>query len=188
MELAEAERPPSTKAEPGFLPIVESRPLYDRPEPGTVKPLKMGSDGIAISHDGKRLYYCPLCGRHLFSVSTDALADEKMSPADVAKTVQDHGEKGASDGLESDAQGRVYCTDYEHNAIQRLKTDGTVELVATSPHLIWPDTLSLAADGHLYFTANQLDRMKRFHDGKDLRQKPYLLMRIKVDGTPVLLK
>ncbi len=179
---------PTTKAAPGFLPIVEGRPLYGRPAPGKVEPLKLGSDGIAIGHDGKRLYYCPLSSRRLYSVSVDALADEKLSPAEVARTVEDHGDKGASDGLESDAQGRVYCSDYEHNAIHRRRPDGIVEPVATSPQMLWPDTLSLATNGYLYFTANQLHRQKRFHEGKDLRQKPYLLMRVKVDGTPVLLR
>jgi sugar lactone lactonase YvrE len=52
--------------------------------------------------------------------------------------------------------------------------------------MIWPDTMSLAVDGHLYFTANQLNRQARFHDGKDLRQKRYLLLRIKTDGKPAM--
>jgi hypothetical protein len=29
--------------------------------------------------------------------------------------------------------------------------------------------------------------MARFHDGRDLRQKPYSLFRVKVDAKPVLL-
>ena len=55
------------------------------------------------------------------------------------------------------------------------------------PRALWPDTLSLAADGYLYFTANQLHRQPGFHGGRDLRQKPYVLFRIKIDGTPVQL-
>jgi sugar lactone lactonase YvrE len=53
--------------------------------------------------------------------------------------------------------------------------------------VLWPDTLSVARDGHLYFTANQLHRQARYHEGKDLRQQPYVLFRIRVDGGPVLL-
>jgi hypothetical protein len=48
--------------------------------------------------------------------------------------------------------------------------------------------LSLAADGYLYFTANQLHRQARFHGGKDLREKPYALFRVKVDAGPVALR
>lgn len=179
---------PSTKPDKAFLPLVEGRPLMSR-EPG--KPpqnLTIGSDGIAISNDGKQLYYCPLSSRHLYSVSTDALANEKLPEAEVAKTVKDLGEKGASDGLESDAEGRVYATEYEGNSILRRKTDGTFETVVSDTRVLWPDTLSLAHDGYLYFIANQLHRQPQFNEGKDLRQKPYELFKVKVDGTPIALK
>jgi sugar lactone lactonase YvrE len=182
-----AENHASRRAE-CFLPVLEGRPLYVRPSPGQAEPFSVGADGIAISADGKRLYYCPLSSRKLYSVSTDALADEQMSDDQVAKTVIDHGDKGASDGLESDAEGRVYCTNYEHNAILRRKTDGTYETVACDPGLLFPDTLSLARDGYLYVTANQLHRQKRFHEGRDLRRRPYVLFRVKVDAEPVLLR
>ncbi len=179
---------PSTKAEKDFLGVVEGRQLITH-EPGK-KPerLTMGSDGIAIGADGKRLFYCPLAGRHLFSASADALADESKSDEEVAKTVQDHGQKPASDGMETDAEGRVYVTSYETNSVLRWHPDGTFDTVVHDPRLLWPDTLSLATDGHLYVTANQLHRLGRFHGGKDLRQKPYSLFRVKVDAKPVLLK
>jgi hypothetical protein len=45
-----------------------------------------------------------------------------------------------------------------------------------------------AADGYLYFTVNQLHRQKQFHEGKDLRQKPYALFRVRVDAGAVLLR
>jgi hypothetical protein len=50
---------------------------------------------------------------------------------------------------------------------------------------LWPDTLSLAADGYLYFPANQIERQAVFHNGQDLRQKPYVLFRVKVDGSRI---
>jgi sugar lactone lactonase YvrE len=146
----------------------------------------VGSDGIAISPDGKTLFYCPLTSRHLYSVSVDALADRSKSDADVAATVKDLGEKGgAADGLESDAQGRVYVSDYEHNAICRRSLTNEFETLVHDPRVLWPDTLSLAADGYLYFTANQVERQPAFHNGHDLRVKPYVLFRVKVDGTRI---
>jgi sugar lactone lactonase YvrE len=145
-----------------------------------------GSDGIAISPDGKILYYCPLTSRHLYSVSVDALVDQSKSDTEVAATVRDLGEKGgASDGLESDAQGRVYLSDYEHDAIRRRTPDGAIDTLVHDPRVLWPDTLSLAADGYLYFTANQIERQPSFHNGRDLRRKPYVLFRVKVDGTRI---
>jgi sugar lactone lactonase YvrE len=182
----------STKSEElqTFLPLVEGRPFLERQPDGSVKQgASMGSDGIAISSDGTRLYYCPLGSRKLFSVSTDALADNSVSDQEVAGTVVDEGDRGgASDGLESDAAGYIYSTNYEHNAILRRRTGGQWETVVHDPRLLWPDTLSLATDGYLYVTANQLHRQARFHNGQDLRRKPYTLFRIHIDANPVLLR
>ena len=56
---------------------------------------------------------------------------------------------GASDGLESNAEGNIYCTNYEHNAILSRSLDGQWKTITHDPRLLWPDTLSLPADGYL---------------------------------------
>ena len=184
---------PSTKAEDlrTFLPIVEGRPfLVKQEEDGSTKlAANMGSDGIAISATGEWLYYCPLASRRLYSVSTEALSNRSVDDQYVSRTVKDEGDKGgASDGLESDAEGRIYVTNYEHNSIMRRNPNGEWETTVHDPRLLWPDTLSLASDGYLYVTANQLHRQARFHNGSDMRKKPYTLFRIKVNAKPVLLR
>jgi sugar lactone lactonase YvrE len=177
---------PSTKPDPEFVPVVEGEILEMRIPGQPPARFAVGSDGIAISPDGKTLYYCPLTSRHLYSVSVDVLSDQSRSDAEVAATVKDLGEKGgAGDGLESDAQGRVYLSDYEHNAIRRRSPNHEIETLVHDPRVLWPDTLSLAANGYLYFTANQVERQGVFHNGQDLRQKPYVLFRVKVDGTRI---
>jgi sugar lactone lactonase YvrE len=73
---------PSTKPEhlKDFLPMVEGRPFLEYQADGSVRPgASMGSDGIAISSDGSRLYYCPLNSKKLFSVDTNALVDHSMT-------------------------------------------------------------------------------------------------------------
>jgi sugar lactone lactonase YvrE len=178
---------PSTKPDPVFVPVVEGEILQLRMPGQPPARFAVGADGIAISPDGKTLYYCPLTSRHLYSVSIDALADRSRPEGEVAATVRDLGEKGgAGDGLESDAQGRVYLSDYEHDAIRRWSTTGAIETLVHDPRVLWPDTMSLAADGYLYFTANQIERGAGFHNGQDLRQKPYVLFRVKVDGTRIV--
>lgn len=179
---------PSTKAEPNFLPFVEGEALMQRKPGQPPQYLKLGSDGIAISSDGSRLFYCPLASRRLYSVSTDALLNESMTDAQVAATVRDEGMKPASDGLESDAEGRVYATDYEHNGIVRRRVDGMYETIVCDPRALWPDTMAVASDGYLYFTANQLHRQADYHEGRDLRVKPYSLFRVKINGAPVRLR
>ncbi len=180
---------PSTKAVPNFLPSVEGQPIMNRMPNQPPSSLKIGSDGIAISADGERLFYCPLASRNLYSVSVDALANEQLSNTEVAATVVDHGDKGGgSDGLESDTKNRVYLTNYEQNAIMRRQTSGMYETLVHDPRVLWPDTLSVASNGYLYFIANQLHRQPMFHNGKDLREKPYSLFRTKIDASPVRLK
>jgi sugar lactone lactonase YvrE len=168
---------------------VEGEPLKKRPAVGPEEPLRMGSDGIAISADGETLYYTPLVSRHLYTVSVDALSDPNMSEQQVAATVQDLGDRGfCSDGLEQDSQGRVYLTDYENNAVRRRNADGQYETLAQDPRMIWPDTLSVAGDGYVYVTCNQLNRQAMFHRGRDLRQRPFALFRIRADAQPVMLR
>ena len=134
----------------------------------------MGADGIAINSDGSRIFYCPLGGRSLFSAETDALANRDRSEKEVAETVQNHGDRGgASDGPESDSDGNIYSTNYEHNAILRLNYYNKMwETIVYDSRLLWPETLSLATDGYLYVMANPLHRQARFNRGKDARIKP----------------
>ncbi len=184
---------PSTKAEyiQTFLPIVEGRPFLKYQHNGDViQAANMGADGIAINSDGSRIYYCPLGSRNLYSVSTDALVDNSISEQEVAVTINNHGDRGgASDGLESDSEGNIYSTNYEHNSIMRPReSDKIWETILHDPRLLWPDTLSLATDSYLYVTANQLHRQGRYNkEEKDLRNKPYVLFRVKINAKPVLL-
>ena len=179
---------PSTQLVPKFVPYVEGDAMYST-KPGKFPGyVQFASDGIALSADGSRLFYCPLASRRLYSVPTALLRNGKASEKLVENAVVDHGEKGMSDGLESDAQGRVYVTLVEQNAIARRLPNSLYETVVHDPRMLWPDTLSLANDGYLYFISNQLHRQKGYNYGKDLRVKPYSLFRVKVDGTPVALK
>jgi len=182
---------PSTKCESWetFRPIVEGRPLAERPPDGRPSPMCMGSDSLAIAADGARLYYAPLTSRRLYSVSVDSLVDRSLDDEAVAATVVDEGDKGSgADGLETDDQGRIYVTAYEHNAILRRRLDGQYETVVHDARLLWPDTMSVATDGHLYVTANQLHRQARYQEGDDKRRKPYGLFRVAIDAGPVLLR
>lgn len=84
--------------------------------------------------------------------------------------------------------GRIYVTDYENNAVHR-RSDGAYETIYADPGApLRPDTLSVAADSHLYWTANQLQRLRRFNNGEDRRTRPFYLFRLPIDGTPVRLR
>ncbi|WP_373539319.1 L-dopachrome tautomerase-related protein [Chamaesiphon sp.] len=183
---------PSTKAEIllDCMPIVEGQPLMERQADGTTTPMKMGADGIAINAEGSRIYYCPLISRRLYSIPIESLVDRDMDAETVSATVTNEGDKGGcADGLESDAEGYVYATNFEQQAIlRRMAAVGAWETVIQDPRLMWTDTMSIATDGYLYIIANQLHRQPKYQKGQDLRQKPYTLFRIKIDAEPVLLR
>ncbi len=179
----------SVLSEDAFLMFAEGQPVYQTLPGYPPKPVNFAADGIAISADGSLLYYCPINSTKLYSVSTDALRDRTKSDAQVAATVRVVTGKMPADGLESDANGAVYMTDPVTDSIHRWNPQtGLTETLAHDPRLLWPDTMSVAADGYLYVTANQLHRQPTMHNGQDLRVKPYQLFRIKIGAQPVSLK
>lgn len=141
--------------------------------------VKGGANGIALSPDGRRLYYAPLIGRHVYAIDTAILLDPQASDAAVAAKVEDLGEKGLTGGLLCDPQGRVLLALQEHNAIGRRNDDGSVEIVASDPRLIWSDTLWIEG-GWLYVSAAQVNRRAEFNGGVDRQQPPYAILRTRL--------
>ncbi|MFB1098081.1 L-dopachrome tautomerase-related protein [Terribacillus sp. JSM ZJ617] len=174
----------STSPDPYFIPKVEGQILMNRYKDGSTSPFRLASDSLAISPDGKILYFAPLTSRQLFSISTEALRNRTIPDMDLLYHVEYWGEKGASDGMITDAKGTVYAGDYENNSIRKILPNGIMETIAHDPRILWPDTFSIGPDQYLYVIVNQLHRQERFHYGKDLRQKPYGLLRMKIDEFP----
>lgn len=184
----------SVMAEPGFLMFAMGRPLYKTEAGQPKKPGVFANDSLAISADGSKLFYCPVSATKLYSVPTATLRDRSLGADAVAKQVTLVTGKESSDGLESDAAGNVYSTAPASGSILKISPNPSfangveVTTLVHDPRLLWPDTMSLSDDGYLYVTANQLFNQPSMHDGKDLRQKPYVLFRVKVDAKPVRLQ
>lgn len=179
------DRHPSTRPDRTLTLHVEGRPLVLKAGPSKGQPFAIGADGLALSPDRKHLFYAPLTSRHLYRVDVDALADTTKPDAEVAKTVKDLGVRpGASDGIVGDSEGRLYLTDFEHNALRRRTPDGKLETLVQDERLQWPDTLALASDGTLYVTVTQIHRSELLR-GKDERQRPFALYSLKTDAQPM---
>ena len=176
---------PSVKADKRFLAFLEGAPVLMNKPGELLKPALVGADGISLDAGGDRLWFCALASRKLHSVSLDALADEGLPDDEVARTLQREDRAFASDGIETDADGNLYLTDWEHNAIVVRRPEGAYETFVHDPRMWWPDTLSVTDDGWLYFTANQLHRLPKFHRGKDLREPPWYLFRIRSSAPAV---
>lgn len=169
---------------PGLQTTTEGQPFLQRKPTREVMAPDIRADGIALSPDSKTLYYSPLMSRDVYAVPADLLADRNADPQQVAAAVKKVASKpSGNDGLICDAQGRIYSTDWEDNAIRRIDPNaGSAEVVAQDERLVWPDTFSMNGN-YLYVTSNQLARQSGYHFGSDDRQPPYALFRIAVDGT-----
>ncbi|EME85765.1 uncharacterized protein MYCFIDRAFT_213984 [Pseudocercospora fijiensis CIRAD86] len=179
-----------TKAIYGTVPFVYGEPMYQVASatqalhPGYIT---FGSDGIAISPDMDTLYFSVIAGRFLYSVPTAALRDTSSGAFDRAQAqVKNLGEKGISDGMETDSNGVVYAGNVEQDAISMYNpaTTYATEFVR-DPRINWVDTMSIASDGYLYFTVNQLNYLNAIYPGQglplqDRRKKPYVAFRVKL--------
>lgn len=214
-------------AESQFLPFVWGQAGYYADNAGTpYTGFPIGSDGIALSADGDTLYWCPLASRYMYSVPTARLrARGAASELLAQQAVVSHGQKGVSDGLETDSNGMVYVGSMEGNAINVFNPgNGTTLTFVRDPRINWVDTsecflpfsfclslshhhyhhhshptcpsfiykfilrhrvlmsllVSVANDGYLYFTVNQLNFASSTFPGTDRRVRPFALFRVKL--------
>ncbi|WP_061938190.1 SMP-30/gluconolactonase/LRE family protein [Aureimonas sp. AU22] len=174
----------STRSQKGVQKFVEHCPVLRNAGEGKPQPVEGGANGIALGPDGRRLYYAPLMGRRLYGVDADSLLDAAQSDAMVAAGVEDLGEKGMTGGLGADAQDRVYLTLQEQNAVGRRLPDGTVEVLASDPRLVWADTIVITTERWLYVSAAQVNRRPEYNGGEDLQKPPYAILRIRIDAGP----
>lgn len=146
-----------------------------------------GADGIALSADGAIPYFSAVGSRSLYSVPSARLLDDSLASELMAtQAIVSHLHKGISDGLETDTNGFIYGGSLEDNSIIFFNpTNSIVNVFARDPRTSWTDTLSVASDGYIYFTENQLWRTPMFYPGTDKRVKPYVLSRAKLPGNGI---
>jgi hypothetical protein len=109
-----------------------------------------------------------------------ALLDESLPSEAVGERVERVAETEPTDGLEFDAQGNLYLTSLEWNAIKVLRPDGRIELVARSTDFQWPDTIAMRRDGDLLLSCAQFHLLPDFNGGEDKRTPPYKVFRLKL--------
>jgi sugar lactone lactonase YvrE len=149
-------------------------------------------DGIALSPDGRTLWWTPLGAYDFFSVDTDVLCapgedDPAVADAIIARHVVSHGARAfASDGLDCDREGRVYFTDVTHGTVQRyIPGERRFErLFGDRRPFRWPDAVRLAHEHEIFVTDSQRNRSPLSNDGVDLREPPYKLYRAANDAEP----
>lgn len=128
--------------------------------------VEFAADGIALSNDGKTLYWQAIKGKTLYSIATDQITGgiaNAVLPAElvdktIAGKVQIAGENGPADGLWISRDGKMYVSSPQDDAIKvrDLGTHGELRTVIQDPKLRWPDTFSEGPDGTIYITTSHI--------------------------------
>ncbi|WP_298089212.1 L-dopachrome tautomerase-related protein [uncultured Sphingomonas sp.] len=150
---------PSTQVDKTVTVTLDGKPLR---RPDGRQPL-FAADGIAISNDGRTLYYQALTGQTLYAIDTEQLrqdVSEQTRGAAVRTVARTH----VADGLWMSKAGVLYLTSPTDYAIKRLN-GSAVETVLTDRRLRWPDTFSEGADGRMYVTASHIQDTNWFKPG-----------------------
>lgn len=81
-------------------------------------------------------------GRRLYSVPTARLRDRSQSSGRLAQAaVVNRGQRGVSDGFETDSNGFIYAGKMEQNEIGFYSpANGTMTLFTRDPRISWVDT------------------------------------------------
>jgi sugar lactone lactonase YvrE len=139
--------------------------------------VEFSADGIALSPDGKTLYWQAIKGKTLYSLPTDALTGwatasfvpEMLSDRTLESKIVTVGENGPADGLLiARKDGRMYVTSPQDNAVKvrdlTAKGSGLTTLVQ-DPQLRWPDTFSEGPDGTIYVTTSHIQDSADYKPG-----------------------
>ena len=153
---------PSTMPDPAVTVTYDGKPLR-RPDGRGVE---FAADGIALSPDGKTLYWQAIKGKTLYSLPTEALTGwaastlvpESLSDRSLTGKITQVGENGPADGLMiSRHDGRMYVTSPQDDSVKaRDLNGGKLDVVVRDPRLRWPDTFSEGPDGTVYFTTSHI--------------------------------
>ncbi|MCJ2055254.1 major royal jelly family protein [Methylobacterium sp. J-048] len=164
---------PATMPDTAVTVTYDGKPLR-RPDGRGVE---FSADGIALSPDGKTLYWQAIKGKTLYSLPTDALTGwvtaslvpETLADKSLTGKIVSVGENGPADGLLIDRDGsRMYVTSPQDDSIKvrdfAAKESGLTTLVQ-DPRLRWPDTFSQGPDGTVYVTTSHIQDSAFYKEG-----------------------
>ncbi len=164
---------PSTQADPNVTVTWNGKPLR-RPDGRGVD---FTADGLALSPDGKTLYWQAIKGKTLYSLPTSALnpglttpiTPEAVGDSTLRGKIEVVGENGPADGLIiSRHDNKMYVTEPETNSIgvrDLSHNGGKPTTVVQDDKLHWPDTFSEGADGTIYFTTSHIQDSAFYKQG-----------------------
>ena len=155
---------PATQPDKSVTVTYDGKPLR-RPDGRGVE---FAADGIALSPDGKTLYWQAIKGKTLYSLPTETLAGSittalmprALADKSVSGRIEIVGENGPADGLIiARKDGRMYVTSPQDDSIKvrdLSAKDKPLSTVVQDKRLRWPDTFAEGPDGTLYVTTSHI--------------------------------
>jgi sugar lactone lactonase YvrE len=148
---------PSTQSDKTVTVTVDGKPLRQTDGRG----VNFSADGIALTPDGRYLYWQAVKGKTLYRIATDALQNPQLSAQQVSSRVETVGIDGPADGLLFDRRGRLYVSGVEDHAV-RVREGDRLWTLLRDPQLRWPDTFTQGPDGTVYVTDSRIPDMSWF--------------------------
>lgn len=148
---------PSTQMKKG-LDVKADGEVLRRPDGRGVE---FSADGIALSNDGRYLYWQAIKGDTLYRIPTSVLIEKGLQGQDVAGAVEEFGCNGVNDGLLIPANGnRMLLTSVQDDAIKVRDLDqgpgAEPRVLVQDARLRWPDTFAQGPDGTVYVTSSHI--------------------------------
>jgi sugar lactone lactonase YvrE len=145
----------STQDFPGFHFEIDYQPVFKR------KPLRIGSDGIALSADRSTLYYCQVTGRNLYAIDTTLLRDFETPLEEINRAVQSVGSKGTTtDGMHADNKGNIFYTMLEGKGVGFYHPGtNSFNTFVSDDRMLWVDGVAFDQRGSILFNNNRLHQM-----------------------------
>jgi sugar lactone lactonase YvrE len=165
----------STKSDPNFTFIIDGHELMKNG-----KPVKINSDGIALTPAGDWLYYKPLTDDKLYRIRTEHLRNDSISSEVLGAKVEDLGHFATTDGMIFDKKGSLYMGDMRTNSIIRITPELKMQTLLVDDRLIWPDSYSISPDGYLYISCSQIQKQPDYNNGENKRTSPYAIYKLKL--------
>ncbi|BDT59792.1 hypothetical protein MasN3_32860 [Massilia varians] len=148
---------PSTQMKKGLTVKTDGKELR-RPDGRGVE---FSADGIALSADGKWLYWQAIKGDTLYRIPTSTLTGKGLQGQDVGDEVEEFGKNGVSDGLLIPrGTNRMLLSAVEDDAVKVRDLDAgpasQPEILVQDKRLRWPDTFTQGPDGTVYVTTSHI--------------------------------
>lgn len=165
----------SVISDPGYTLTIDGKELRRNGAP-----VKINSDGLALTPNGEYLYYKPLSDDKLYRIKTEFLRNDAMTTQQLGEKVEDLGHFTTTDGMIFDKEGNLYLGDLEKYRIMKIDKDHDMRVYVQDSVLIWPDSYQISNDGYLYISNSQIHRQPDFNEGINRRTTPYTILRIEL--------